>query len=157
MLYVMIGLYQVFFYKEKDIQVNDSGYVPKSKRNKTWIRINSMTTWCRKQRGIIVQTLQDKMPQYTRHVRLKRAYRTEKQAHKKRHPGRIRMLAFAAVAMNAHASALDANIPFDSDSEPIGIDNRCSGCISHRIEDFDGPLIDSNRSIKDLADRERGI
>ncbi len=25
---------------------------------------------------------------------------------------------------------------FDTDAEQIGIDNRCSACISHKIEDF---------------------
>ena len=40
------------------------------------------------------------------------------------------------------------HIRFDTDSEPIGIDNRCTGCISHRIEDFDGPLTDSGRAIR---------
>lgn len=37
---------------------------------------------------------------------------------------------------------------FDTDSEPIGIDNWCTGCISHRIKDFNGPLVDSNCAIK---------
>ena len=39
-------------------------------------------------------------------------------------------------------------IKFDTDSASIGIDNRCSGCISHRVEDFEGPLIDTNKSIR---------
>ena len=68
------------------------------------------------------------------------------------------MLAFAAVAMQAHGPQQNASIPFDTDSEPIGVDNRCSGCISHRIEDFDGPLIDSNRSIKGFGgSRMKGV
>jgi hypothetical protein len=59
------------------------------------------------------------------------------------------MLVFAAVAMQASGTISQQNkIHFDTDSEPIGIDNRCTGCISHRIEDFDGPLVNSNRSIK---------
>lgn len=37
---------------------------------------------------------------------------------------------------------------FDTDSASIGVDNRCSGCISHRVEDFEGPLINTNRSIR---------
>ena len=37
---------------------------------------------------------------------------------------------------------------FDSDSGEIGVDNRCSACISHVAEDFEGQLIDCNRSIK---------
>lgn len=37
---------------------------------------------------------------------------------------------------------------FDTDAEQIGIDNRCSACISHRIEDFIGNPIPTKRSIK---------
>ena len=37
---------------------------------------------------------------------------------------------------------------FDTDSSRIGIDNRCSACISHDIKDFDGPVTKVNRSIK---------
>ena len=37
---------------------------------------------------------------------------------------------------------------FDTDSESIGIDNRCSACISHRIEDFIDNPQESNRTIK---------
>ena len=37
---------------------------------------------------------------------------------------------------------------FDTDSSSIGIDNRCSGCISHRVEDFEGPLMDTNKTIR---------
>ena len=37
---------------------------------------------------------------------------------------------------------------FDTDSARIGIDNRCSGCISHRVEDFEGPLTDTDKTIR---------
>ena len=37
---------------------------------------------------------------------------------------------------------------FDTDSVLVGIDNRCSACISHDIDDFEGPLVDSNKTIK---------
>ena len=37
---------------------------------------------------------------------------------------------------------------FDTDSKPIGIDNRCTACISHDINDFVGKLHDSDRTIK---------
>ena len=30
---------------------------------------------------------------------------------------------------------------FDSDAKQIGIDNRCSACISHDINDFVGPVV----------------
>ena len=36
---------------------------------------------------------------------------------------------------------------FDTDSELVGIDNWCTACISHNINDFVGPLHDCNRAI----------
>ena len=37
---------------------------------------------------------------------------------------------------------------FDTDSGPLGIDNRCSACISHIKADFIGELIPCTRTIK---------
>ena len=45
-------------------------------------------------------------------------------------------------------------IPFDSDSDIIGIDNRCSGCISHVKEDFRGTLKKSNKIIHGFGGSE---
>ena len=36
-------------------------------------------------------------------------------------------------------------VRFDTDSKPIGVDNRCSVCISHYIDDFIGPLEDTKK------------
>jgi hypothetical protein len=61
------------------------------------------------------------------------------------------MMAFAAVAMQANgmqSNYLETMVTFDTDSVPIGIDNRCTGCISNRIEDFEGPMVESKRAIK---------
>jgi len=61
----------------------------------------------------------------------------------------IAIAALVAVAMKAEqTSQYNHSISFDTDFGPIGVDNRCTGCISHRIEDFDGPLRESHRSIK---------
>lgn len=66
----------------------------------------------------------------------------------RKNKGRV-YLAFAALAMQARsANAYENSMAFDTDSGPIGIDNRCTACISHRIEDFEGQLYDSNRVIK---------
>jgi hypothetical protein len=40
---------------------------------------------------------------------------------------------------------------FDTDSFDIGIDNRCTKSISHKIKDFDGPLTETNRKIQRFA------
>ena len=37
---------------------------------------------------------------------------------------------------------------FDTDSRPIGIDNRCSACISHKKEDFVGELKSTKKTIR---------
>ena len=37
---------------------------------------------------------------------------------------------------------------FDTDSGPVGIDNRCSACISGYIQDFETPPVPTNRTIK---------
>ena len=42
-------------------------------------------------------------------------------------------------------------IKFDTDAKPIGVDNRCSACISPYIEDFIRPLEDTNKTIKGFA------
>ena len=40
---------------------------------------------------------------------------------------------------------------FDTDAKPIGVDNRCSACISPYIDDFIGPLEDTTKTIKGFA------
>ena len=42
-------------------------------------------------------------------------------------------------------------VRFDTDAKPIGVDNPCSACISSYIEDFIGPLEDTNKTIKGFA------
>ena len=49
--------------------------------------------------------------------------------------------------MCTHCS-VNAAVRFNTDSAPIGVDNRCTACISHAIEDFEGPLEECNRAIK---------
>ena len=46
------------------------------------------------------------------------------------------------------ATASERTTPFDTDSKPVGIDNRASACISHDPEDFVGPLNKVKRTIK---------
>ena len=40
---------------------------------------------------------------------------------------------------------------FDTDSAPVGIDNRCSACMSHIRSDFVGELMKTSRAIKGYA------
>ena len=53
-----------------------------------------------------------------------------------------------AIAYNTYDSGLERERRFDTESFIIGVYNRCSGCISHEVEDFVGPLKDCHIFIK---------
>ena len=63
----------------------------------------------------------------------------------------LQLLAYALVIQKyINASELHINYHltnFDTDYAKIGIDNRCSACISHKIDGFIGPFKDNNRYI----------
>jgi hypothetical protein len=65
--------------------------------------------------------------------------------------GRIIMsfLAMSAVAMQSAmgAHAAEREVTFDTDSHAIGIENRCSACISPDPKDFIGKFQKTNRTI----------
>ena len=55
----------------------------------------------------------------------------------------------AMTTTNSEGEPTHTNVAtFDTDTASIGIDNRCSACISHNIQDFDGPVRKVNRQIK---------
>ena len=60
-----------------------------------------------------------------------------------------------AVAMSTQKSVqpqICVNVKnFDTDSHAIGLDNRCTACISNRIEDFDCPVTRTDRTIRAFA------
>ena len=59
------------------------------------------------------------------------------------------MSALAMSATNGYGKPIHQNVmKFDTDSGRVGIDNRCSACISHKIDNFEGPLHNVNRAIK---------
>jgi bacterioferritin-associated ferredoxin len=69
---------------------------------------------------------------------------------------RIKSTAVLAImtvmAMDVRTAVASERITkFDTDSDTIGVDNRCSGCISHVKEDFVGPLRKSNKVVKGFA------
>lgn len=58
-------------------------------------------------------------------------------------------MAMSVLAMATQdARPTERRVYFDTDSEWVGVDNRCSGCISHVRTDFIGELQESNRIIK---------
>jgi hypothetical protein len=149
LMYAVLVFYHICFYQDVENKVKGSAYVPKLKRNKFLIWVNSMKTWLINKMTIIEETLMKKI-HVTRHQKLQRAYIATKRLHNKSHHKTIPLMIFTAIlAMNAKSSNIHNNrINFDTDSEPIGVDNWCTGCISHHIEDFEGPLNDSERIIK---------
>ena len=61
-------------------------------------------------------------------------------------------VAMPVLALHARmAVATERPTKFDTDSETIGVDNRCSGCISHMKSDFIGELKQTNKVVKGFA------
>ena len=61
------------------------------------------------------------------------------------------MYTMPAVAMQANVKHSERMTHFDTDTQWIGVDNRCSGCISHVKSDFVGRLLPTTRTIKGFA------
>ena len=57
-------------------------------------------------------------------------------------------MAQQAVAFQARHNFHESRATFDTDSGPVGIDNRCSACMSHVIQDFEDTPRPTNRVIK---------
>ena len=69
---------------------------------------------------------------------------------RRHHHRTTQLFILSALAMQANAIiATERQARFDTDSGSIGVDNRCSACISHLIEDFEpGSLRPCNRVVK---------
>ena len=150
-MYVILIFYQVFYYQGTETQMKDSKYVPKSKRHMFSEKVISMKIWVMDKLKIAGESLVTRIGHTTRNKRLEGASLLTRPSPAQRHRKiSIPIIALIALVMQAEGNRVSQQqqVRFDTDSEPIGIDNRCTGCISHRIEDFDGPLIDSGRAIK---------
>jgi hypothetical protein len=144
--YITLLLSQVIYREYYEPLQKDQ---PKAKRNKLTRWFGPMKTWLIQQASKAGASIDRwKVTRQGRRRMLKvRAIAIRMQT-KPTHR-MIALMAFTAVAMQASGSGgYDNMAMFDTDSAPIGVDNRCTGCISHKIEDFEGPLTESNRSIK---------
>jgi len=65
----------------------------------------------------------------------------------------VRLVAQVTLVMQAKGcqGVCDNATPFDTDSKLTGVDNRCSACMSHDVDDFEGPVIPTNWTIKGFA------
>ena len=91
----------------------------------------------------------------------KRRRRTDSQSRQKYEPlifrryikRKVEEIAYSVLAMstgevNIKEKSEQKIAHFDTDSEEIGIDNRCSACLSHKIEDFIDVPIETDKTIK---------
>ena len=124
-------------------------YIPKSKR---WNKLRSLTRWATtvgRQAFVTIENSLQNGSLSPRHQRIKKVRKAMRGIN--RPTSRLATAcAFSTIlAMNAeHSRPQGRGVIFDLDSKPIGVDNRCSACISHRPEDFIGELQDCKRTIK---------
>ena len=131
-----------------------SEYIPKSKRGVIKSLKIRLTKWTNK----TFQSIMDKIlstPTRGKINKRKRiaaqTQRADKRKRRLRHIAEIivyPVLALMANQKRRHTFSGQRQAIFDTDSESIGIDNRCSACISNNVEDFVGQLTASNRTIK---------
>ena len=62
-----------------------------------------------------------------------------------------RWMALMSVLAMATANKYPQGVYFDTDSVEVGIDNRCSACISYKAEDLIGELKPTTRIIKNFG------
>lgn len=61
----------------------------------------------------------------------------------------LQLYAMSVIAMSAaQTKCTQMGTPFDTDSEPVGIDNQCSGCITHVRSNIPGDVVECKRAIK---------
>jgi hypothetical protein len=134
-----------------------NSYIPRSKR---WKRCRQVGDCIVRYTSQAWQHVEDKLttPNTCREGRIKRIRMSVNRLERQHACGYKRpkwsttitsLLAFNAVAMQATTDLRkEHSVSFDTDSAQIGVDNRCTGCISHVASDFIGELQDSRRQIK---------
>ena len=126
----------------------ETTYVPKKQRwNRTDIFINVIWTF--------ICALGTTVVDYILCIKIDPTYR-KKREHRNHHQGRqLNQRVNEAVAMVTQDPRFSCKqlkkVKFDSYSLAIGLDNRCSAWIFNKLEDFDGPITKTNRTIKAFA------
>lgn len=123
----------------------ENAYVPERKRwkclNQAWSLMTRLIQcafdWA------YLKTMQMNVP------RKRRA--PPKSMRKRNNMNRLRMRGQRLIIVNVSRmkkrKPYSRTVLFDSDAKAIEIDNRCSACISHDINDFVGPVLKSNKVI----------
>jgi hypothetical protein len=74
-----------------------------------------------------------------------------------RRPRRPVAVAMAAIAFAARNNKHDHEVIFDTDSGILGLDNRCSACISPLLEDFETAPGETTGAIKGFGGKRTGL
>ena len=124
----IISLVQIFYpelLSHDSTNVDDRNYVPKYKR---WTKVQSVITWFTSK----TQGVEDTIQGWQTNWRDTQTQSSRKIRHDQNRSRPWLVLTMAAVAMQAEgAESFEHQMTFDTDSSPIGVDNRCTGCISH--------------------------
>ena len=155
-LAVITIIYSAAFYttsNEDLVNVNDSKkYIPKYKR---WNKLTWMKNRANKLLENIFSSIETRLNNHcTKVQRRKRLNRLRQTARRYRQPklrnkNRI-LLMLTALAMTTQTRDVRSQrmTSFDTDSRTIGVDNRCSACISNDPSDLITELKPCNKSIK---------
>ena len=120
-----------------NLYANDANYIPKRKQSRIY-------KWLRD----VLNLLWSKCEIYIEFNIKKSRRRGRRKSNKYSPRRRGSYFCMSAMAMEVNSPSYENTVRFDTDSAPVGIDNRCTGCISHVAQDFVGPLRDSDKTIK---------
>ena len=131
---------------------DEEEYIPKRRQGISQRIINATIRFIQSMGGRLIDARQQiKSRRRLRRMKLKtRKYECEDSQwslHTRRYRSSTMMMSVIAMAAGHNEKDVQdqRKILFDSDSDTIGIDNRCSACISHRMDDFIGtPTIEEN-------------
>ena len=165
--FYILALIIILVYPEyiaNELQSNDpvKRYTPKSKRSTMAKGMSKLVKVLNHRIRIWIQNKTTSWRNTRRLRKLRRASHSVRYTRKRgrnnypkynRLKSNASIVAMMATAMQAkmRSSKSARMVPFDVDSYEIGIDNRCSRCISHQADDFIGDLKDTAQSIQSFG------
>jgi len=141
---IIISIVIFATYLQEDNSYNDYPYTPKKLRNKGLQGMISLIT-------SIGDRIMTRVYNHAESMKPRKQFRgRDTYCNLKLRTRKFTILAasFSAIAMQSQASHWELQSKFDVDFFEIGIDNRCSAYIFHDINNFQGPLIKTNKAIK---------
>ena len=116
-------------------------YVPKRKRVKVYQSLKRKLNQC-------IKKIKEKIDQIQ--IQLTSAHKNKNRKRKCKYKSKryVRIMSYGVMELEVKAIKRSNVVRFDTDSGPVGIYNRCTGCISHVAQDFIGQLRESGKSIK---------